>query len=101
MTESTQRGQLPIERFLLHVVQAITVAGIIGGYVVLSDLRTSTAVLQTQIISLSQRVDDFRAMASDRYTSTEAERDRKPMLEVLSDHETRIRALERRRGVPQ
>jgi Tfp pilus assembly protein PilN len=83
-----------MERILLHVVQAITVVGIVGGYVSLSELKTSNAVLQTQVESLTERMDDLRSFAGDKYTARQAARDIAPLLEKVSDHEARIRKLE-------
>ena len=83
-----------MERIVLHAVQAITVAGIIGGYVSISDLKTSNAVLRVELQGLSARLEDFRSLASDRYTSTQAQRDIKPLIERVADHEARIRTLE-------
>ena len=95
VTEDESRGQSSVERILLHVVQAVTVAGIIGGYVAMSDLKTSTAVLQSELRSLSERLDDFRALSGDRYTATQAARDIKPLFERIADFEIRLRNLEK------
>lgn len=85
-----------MERMLLHVVQAITIAGIVGGYVAVGDLKTQTAVLQSKVEAMSIRLQDFRGAADDRYTGSQARRDMAPLLEKLSDHEERIRDIERR-----
>jgi hypothetical protein len=88
------RGQSPVERILLHIVQVITVTGIIGGYAAITGLKTDTAVLGTQLDALTDRLDDFRALSGDRYTATQAIRDIKPLVDRVSDHEARLRQLE-------
>ncbi len=89
------RGQTPFERVTMHVVQGLTVAGIVGGYMAFSNLQASTAVMQTKIEHLTVRIDDFRQLADDRYTSTQATRDIKPIIDRLVDHESRLRVLEK------
>jgi hypothetical protein len=89
------RGQTPLERILLHIVQGVTVIGIVGGYVSMSDLKTSNAVLQIELRALTDRLDDFRDLSGDRYTLTQAQRDIKPIMDAMSDHEARLRQLER------
>ncbi|MEH6524399.1 hypothetical protein [Sulfitobacter sp.] len=84
-----------MERILLHIVQGVTVVGIVGGYVSMAELKTSNAVLQIELRALTDRLDDFRALSGDRYTSTQAQRDIKPIIDRMSDHEARLRQLER------
>lgn len=107
MTSETKpegRGQTGLERVVLHVVQALTVAGIVGGYVSLTSLQTSFAVIENKMENLSIRLDDFKDLTSDRYTISQAEHDLRPILEKISDHEKRLRSLERmpqNNGFPQ
>lgn len=93
--EETPRGQTALERIVLHAVQAVTVAGIIGGYLAVSDLRTSNAVLQVEVKGLSDRLEDFRDLVDDRYTARQAQRDFKPLIERVADHEARLRTIEK------
>jgi hypothetical protein len=93
---SSPRGSTQIERWVQHVLQALTVASIIGGFVLLSDLRTSNAVIVERLDQQGKRLDDFKAFMSDRYTGADAARDIQPILSELSDHEDRIRRLEAR-----
>lgn len=90
-----KRGQSTIERVFLHVIQAVTVTGILGGYVALTQLKTSNAVLQTQMENLTTRIDDFKTLSADRYTASQAIKDLAPLIETNRDHESRIRHLER------
>lgn len=89
------RGSLPIERLFDHIVRAVTVAAIIGGAVMLSNLSRDQAVIQADIRALASRVEDLRILTADRYTQSEAESDLRVLREEMRDHEARIRALER------
>ena len=91
-----KRGQSTIERVFLHVIQAVTVTGILGGYVALTQLKTSNAVLQTQMENLTIRIDDFKDASRDRYTASDSIRDLRPLISTSKDHEIRIRQLEQR-----
>lgn len=95
------RGSLPIERWFDHVVRALTVAAIVWGFVTISDLRTEQAVMTTQLIGMNDRLSDLRAASLDRYTSGDARRDLSPLIDRLSDHEGRLRILERASPLPR
>ena len=92
--QDRKQGQTALERIVLHVVQAVTVAGIIGGYMAVSELKTSNAVLRVELQGLSARLEDFRSLVDDRYTSSQAQRDIKPLIERVADHEARLRTIE-------
>lgn len=81
-----------MERLVQHAIQAVTVAAIIGGFAILSDLQSSNAVIRSEIATLKGRFDAFTA---DRYTSREARRDNELYQSKLLDHEARLRELER------
>ena len=95
MIDQAPRGQTGLERVLLHIVQVVTVTGIIGGYVAMGELRTSNAVLQSEFRALSERLEDFRTSFSNAYTERQAQSDLAPIYARQVDHEARLRALEK------
>lgn len=97
MSETPASSPGTIERTVVHIVRTTTVAGIIGGYVALSDLKTSNAVLESQINALTVRIDDLKSLTSDRYTGSQALRDLQPVQERILDHEKRLRLIEQGR----
>lgn len=84
----SQRGSSRGERLFDHVVRTLTVAAIVGGVIGFFDLRTQLAVM-------GQRVERMAQDIADLYTGADARRDLTPVHELLADHESRIRALER------
>lgn len=88
------RGSTPTERWIQHFIQGISLAAVIGGGALLWDLKTSNAIIQTELKNMSQRMEDFKLFMSDRYTSTDAEREHLIIERELQDHESRIRKLE-------
>lgn len=90
-----QRGSTQVERWIDHIVRAVTVVAIIGGFNMFSSMRTDLAVFATELRAVSARLDDMRDAAQDRYTGSDARRDITPLLDRLNDHEGRLRALER------
>lgn len=95
---STVRGSTPWERAIQHITQVLIVAAIIGGFTQLSSLQKSTAIIETEMRGMRQRFDDFKVFMGDRYTSGDATRDRIIIDRELSDHEDRIRNIERKRS---
>lgn len=94
MTEKT-RGQTPVERWAQHVVQAVTVAAIIGGGMMLSELKTAVAVMAQRQESMSVRFADFKIIMDDRYTGQQAAVAHSRIEDQLSDHEARLRVIEK------
>lgn len=99
--DDSTRGQTPFERYVMHVVQAISIAAILGVIALLWDMRQvmsdqerELAVANAQLVQVNERIEDFRAFMADRYTASQADRDLTPIRRELSDHEARIRALE-------
>ena len=95
------RGQTAFERYVMHVVQAISIAAILGLAGILWDMRnvmadqsTAQAVTNAQLLQMNERITDFRTFVSGFYTEAQAQRDIQPMRDDIADHEDRIRALE-------
>nr|WP_321445689.1 hypothetical protein [uncultured Cohaesibacter sp.] len=63
MSDTPASNPGAIERTVVHIVRTTTVAGIIGGYVAVSDLKTSNAVLESQISALTVRIDDLKSLS--------------------------------------
>lgn len=99
-TNDETRGSSKNERLYDHVVRAITVAGVIGGVIGFFDLREELAVQGALIQQSAERISDLRAAATDRYTGEDARRDLGDLRERLSDHENRLRTIERNMLVP-
>ena len=91
-----ERGQTGFERSLQHVLQALTVAAIVGGAVLLSEVRTSTAIIETKVIEVERQIIKIEVLTADRYTATQAARDAIVIRRNMDDHEKRIRTLEGR-----
>ena len=91
---SGERGQTGFERSLQHVLQAVTVAAIIGGAVLLSEVRTSTAVIEQKVIEVKDQISKIESITADRYTATQAREAAIVINRNMMDHENRIRKLE-------
>ena len=91
---SGERGQTGFERSLQHVLQAVTVAAIIGGAVLLSEVRTSTAVIEQKVIEVKDQISKIESITADRYTATQAREAAIIINRNMNDHENRIRKLE-------
>ena len=102
-----KRGQTSLERMVTHIVQAVLIAAVIGGAVLLIDLKESMAVTQTEMKasaaltqaemkSMSTRFADFKILMSDRYTSAQAAAANAIIQKELNDHEVRLRNVEQR-----
>lgn len=100
-----KRGQTTMERIFLHIIQAVTVTGIIGVGIGLTQLKVSNAVMQSelhtsnknvqfQLKNLTDRINEFKQISADRYTASQAIKDLAPIMERARDHEERIRGLE-------
>lgn len=103
MPEEPHRGSSRIERVVQHIVQALTVIAIAGGFSgyfallkTMSDVQKDAAVMLEKIVNLETRMNEFRDAARDRYTATEAARDLANIRNILQDHENRIRKIEGR-----
>lgn len=92
---SEERGSSQLERRFQNVVQSVLVAAIIGGGVVMMEVRTEVAVTQNDIRTMSIRLNDFRSLAADRYTASQAATTNRPIITDLADHEARLRVLEK------
>lgn len=97
MSDTPVPGAGIADRTLGYIVKTVTVTGIIGGYVALSDLKASNAALEAEIRALTVRIDDLKSLTSDRYTGSQALRDLQPLQERIVDHEKRLRLIEQRR----
>lgn len=89
------RGSTPLERVVQHVIQALCVAAILGGFYILSELRSSNAVIRTELQTLKQQLADIKVASADRYTASQAQSDLSYLRERLQDHEDRVRSLEK------
>jgi hypothetical protein len=93
--DDAPRGSTRIERYAQHIVQAVTVAAIIGGAVAVVGMREDIAVMKNTMAIMKEQVSDLKAATADRYTATEARRERQPLIDAIADHEARIRLIER------
>lgn len=89
------RSSLSIERSIQHIVQVVSGAAIIGGAVVLADLRTSNAVIQNELISLKASLEEVKVRGLDLYTGTQASKDLSVIFQKIRDNELRIREVEK------
>ncbi|MCB1454034.1 MAG: hypothetical protein KDJ43_10335 [Rhizobiaceae bacterium] len=94
MTSNDRRGSSTAERWFDHAVRVMTVAAILSGATWLLDMRTSVAVIHSEIGQLRNQLGKLEGLSSDRYTGTEARRDLARVQDMISDHEARLRSLE-------
>ena len=85
---------LGLEKWWQHVIQALTVMSIVWFAVNITDLKTSSAILDVKLDTLQTRVSDFSSRTADRYTRTEAMEDLARLIERHTDFEQRLRKLE-------
>lgn len=93
-TNNEVRGQGPLERGFLHVMQGITLIAFAAAGGMLINLSGDLREVRVELRQLNERIVDFRRLAEDRYTTTQAIRDLGAIDKILEDHEERIRALE-------
>lgn len=101
------RGSSYLERIIQHVVQALVVLAIGGVVVALdnsktarADLQTTLAVTNSQLEQLQGHLAAFQTIINDHYTKRDADRDLGILHGSITDHEKRLRFLERRRNTP-
>jgi hypothetical protein len=104
MTETPQqlRGQSTLERWVQHIMQALTIAAILGGYqyaidlqLSLFEMKTSMAVQKAEMISVREKLIDIKVLGVAAYSNAEARAAHQSMYDIFADHENRIRLLER------
>lgn len=91
-------------------IQTLIVIGIAGGvsWSLKTSLETTDRMTRMEVIQQSMR-DEVKLMSGDKWTGSDAKRDRDSLYlrildgesrlnEKLADHETRVRALERSSG---
>lgn len=88
------RGSSQLERTVQHVLQGVLVLAVVGLFIVLGDLRTTSAVTKVEVTGLREGLVSFRIFVNDRYTAKQAQADWAEAREAMRDHEQRIRSLE-------
>ena len=92
--ETRQEARLSFERWIGHIVQAITVAAPLTGTNLLWGLSLQQSVTAERLETLERRLTDIQAATADRFTRTDAAREFTRLERLIADHEDRIRALE-------
>ena len=94
MSITEQRGSLPLERWIQHAIQALTVIAIAWIGTTLNNLTTSDAVTQVKLDAIKVQMADFNLRTANRYTASMALEAHKVFNNDLHDHEQRLRKLE-------
>ena len=98
--ESSTRGSTPVERWIQHVLQGLTVLVIGAAAAMMFNLAVTNEGVQARMDDLIRRLDRVELVIGEVYSDDDASRDLGMIRSQIADHEARLRALEGRPGRP-